>query len=784
MASENMKITDEEALYYHSMGQPGKISITPTKPLITQRDLALGYSPGVAVPCLKIHENKDAAYDYTSKGNLVAVISNGTAVLGLGDLGALGGKPVMEGKAILFKRFADIDSIDIEVDSKDVDRIVSTVHAISPTFGGINLEDIGAPDCFIIEERLKELCDIPVFHDDQHGTAIVTAAGIINACHITGRDLSKIKVVANGAGSAGIACIELLKHMGVKHENVLLCDRSGVIYEGRNDSSMNQWKSAHAVKTSKRTLTEALEGADVFLGLSSAGALTKEMVKGMAKHPIIFAMANPVPEILPEEALSVRPDAIIATGRSDYPNQVNNVMGFPYIFRGALDVRAREINTEMKVACAEAIAQLAREDVPDEVCAAYSGKEMKYGPDYIIPTPFDPRLITTIPVAVAQAAMDSGVARKPITDFADYKRKLGARLDPAANSMAQIFEAVSNTPQRVIFAEGEEEKVIRAAIHWRDNAYGHPILVGRPERIRETVHRLGIKQADSLEIVNAAVTPHLSTYVNYLYKKLARKGFLMRDVERMVKNDRNIFASCMLACGHGDVMVTGLTRNYYRALENIQRVIDTKPGEFLLGTSMLVTKNRTVFISDTVMQELPEAQELADIAVRTARKVQQLGHDPRVALLSYSNFGNPMKEKGKRIRDAVKLLDERTDIDFEYEGEMSAETALNKDVMALYPFCRLSGPANVLIMPGLHSAHLSTALLDELEVGNVIGPVLIGLEKPVQIVGMNASVADIINMAAIGSIDAIEAKPAKVEKTESKAKALSTKVLKAAKKKA
>ncbi len=493
----------------------------------------------------------------------------------------------------------------------------------------------------------------------------------------------------------------------------------------------------------------------------------------MAKAPIIFAMANPVPEIMPEDALSVRPDAIIATGRSDYPNQVNNVMGFPYIFRGALDVRAREINTAMKVACAEAIAQLAREDVPDEVCAAYSGKAMRYGPEYIIPTPFDPRLITTIPIAVARAAMDSGVARKPITDFEDYKRKLGARLDPAANSMTQIFDAVRQNPQRVIFAEGEEEKTIRAAIYWRDNAYGHPILVGRPDRIRETIHRLGIKHADSLEIVNAAVTPHLTAYTNYLFAKLGRKGFLMRDVERMVKNDRNIFASCMLALGHGDVMVTGITRNYYRALENICRVIDTKPGEFLLGTSMLVTKHRTVFMSDTVMQELPDSRELADIAVRTARKVQQLGHEPRVALLSYSNFGNPMKEKGARIRDAVKLLDERTDIDFEYEGEMSAETALNAEVMALYPFCRLSGPANVLIMPGLHSAHLSSSLLEELNVGQVVGPILVGLEKPVQIVNMSATVNDIINMAAIGSIDAISEKGISAPKPAKAAKAVS-----------
>ena len=758
MTSENMKITDEEALAYHTMGQPGKISITPTKPLITQRDLALGYSPGVAVPCIKIHENKDAAYDYTSKGNLVAVVSNGTAVLGLGNLGALASKPVMEGKSILFKRFADIDSMDIEVDSTDVEEIISAVRAISVTFGGINLEDIGAPDCFIIEDRLKELCDIPVFHDDQHGTAIVTAAGIINAAHITGREMKDLKVVANGAGSAGIACIELLKHMGVKHENVLLCDKSGVIYEGRTDSSMNQWKSAHAVKTDKRTLLEAMTGADVFLGLSAAGAVSKEMVKAMAKSPIIFAMANPVPEIMPEEVLEVRADAIIATGRSDYNNQVNNVMGFPYIFRGALDVRAREINVEMKVAAAEAIARLAREDVPEEVMAVYSGREMKYGPEYIIPTPFDPRLITTVATAVAQAAMDSGVARRPIQDFAAYKRELSARLDPSANSMNHLFDAVRQNPQRVIFAEGEEEKVIRAAIHWRDNGYGHPVLVGRPERIRQTIQRLGIKHADDLEIVNAAVTSHLKQYVNGLYAKLQRKGFLERDVERMVKNDRNIFAGCMLEAGHGDVMITGLTRNYYRALENICRVIDTKNQQFLFGLSMLVSKNRTVFISDTACQELPNEKELADIAIRSARKVQQLGHEPRVALLSYSNFGNPMKEKSKRIRDAVNILNEREDINFEYDGEMSADVALNAELMALYPFCRLSGPANVLVMPALHSAHISANMLEELGVGTVIGPILVGLEKPVQIVSMNASVADIINLAAIGSIDAIEQK--------------------------
>ena len=765
MASENMKITDEEALAYHANGQPGKISITPTKPLITQRDLALGYSPGVAVPCEKIHEDKNAAYDYTSKGNLVAVISNGTAVLGLGNLGALASKPVMEGKAILFKRFADIDSIDIEIDSQDANKIIDAVHLISGTFGGINLEDIAAPDCFIIEQKLKELCDIPVFHDDQHGTAIIAAAGLINAAHITGRDFKDMKVVVNGAGAAAIACLELIKRMGVKHDNVLLCDKSGVIYQGRTES-MNQWKSAHAVKTDKRTLLEAFTGADVFLGLSAAGAVSKEMVKAMAKNPIIFAMANPVPEIMPEEIREVRKDAIIATGRSDYNNQVNNVMGFPYIFRGALDVRAREINEEMKIAAAEALAQLAREDVPDEVMAAYAGRDMKYGAEYIIPTPFDPRLITTIPVAVAQAAMDTGVARKPIKDFGEYKRTLQARLDPAANSMAQIFDVVRSNPQRVIFAEGEEEKVIRAAVHWRDNGYGTPILVGRPDRIRDTIGRLGIKNADDLEITNAAVTTHLQSYIDKLFTKLQRKGFLLRDVERMVKNDRNIFASCMLESGHGDAMVTGLTRGYYRALENVQRVIDTKKNEFVFGISMVVVKGRTLFLSDTAVQELPSSEELADIAVRTAKIVRHLGHEPRVALLSYSNFGNPMREKSKRIRDAVEMLDARGDIDFEYEGEISADVALNRELMALYPFCRLKGPANVLVMPALHSAHISANLMEELEVGSVIGPILVGLEKPVQIVNMNSTVADIINLAAIASVNALEDKGAGVAATK------------------
>lgn len=754
VVQEPMIITDDDALYFHTKGQPGKLAITATKPLITQRDLSLGYSPGVAVPCERIHKDANLAYDYTAKGNFVAVISNGTAVLGLGNLGALASKPVMEGKAILFKRFADIDGIDVVIDSTDVDEIINAIKLISPTYGGINLEDIAAPDCFIIEQRLKELCDIPVFHDDQHGTAIIALAGIINACHLTGRDITEIKVVVNGAGAAGMSCLELLKTVGVPHDNVLLCDRSGVVYEGRKEA-MNQWKSKHAVKTKKRTLLDAMTDADVFLGLSVAGAVSKEMVKAMAKNPIIFAMANPVPEIMPHEIMQARKDAIIATGRSDFSNQVNNVMGFPYIFRGALDVRAKEINDEMKIAAAEALAQLAREDVPEEVAAAYAGREMKYGPDYIIPAPFDPRLISTIPVAVAEAAMQTGVARKPITDFGAYKRELSARLDPTANSLTQIFDKVRSNPQRVIYAEGEEEKTIRAAIHWRDNGYGQPILVGRADRIRATMHEIGLKNADEIEIVNAAVSPHVQEYIDYLYEKLQRKGFIYRDIVRMVKNDRNIFASCMLACGHGDAMVTGLTRSYNRALENICRVIDTKDGAIPFSTAMMVTKHRTVFISDVAVQELPSAEELCDIAILTAEKARQMGHDPRVAFLSYSNFGNPMKEKSQRIRDAVELMDKRK-VTFEYDGEMAADVALNKELLSLYPFSRLSEPANVLVMPALHSAHIASNMLAELGEGVMIGPILNSMEKPVQIVQMDASVADIINLSAIAAIDAID----------------------------
>jgi malate dehydrogenase (oxaloacetate-decarboxylating)(NADP+) len=754
MSEENQPITDEEALDFHRRGQPGKIAIHATKPLLTQRDLSLGYSPGVAIPCKEIAKNPDASYDYTARGNFVAVISNGTAVLGLGNLGALASKPVMEGKSILFKRFADIDSIDLEVDTADAEEFINAVKYLSPSWGGINLEDIASPDCFIIEQRLRELMDIPVFHDDQHGTAIITLAGMMNAAQITGRRFEDLKIVMNGAGAAGIACLELLKRSGVPHDNILLCDRTGVVYQGR-ESDMNQWKSAHAVNTPKRTLTEALTGADVFIGLSVAGAVTQEMIKLMAPKPIIFAMANPIPEIMPEEVKAVRPDAIVATGRSDFPNQVNNVMGFPYIFRGALDVRARQVNEEMKIAAAEALAALAREEVPEEVRSAYAGRSMAFGEEYIIPTPFDPRLIYRVPLAVARAAMETGVARKPIADFGAYEQELKARLDPTANTMNRIFEKVRAHPQRIIFAEGEEEKTIRAAVSWRDYGYGTPILVGRVERIHTMMERMGITHKDGIVIDNAAISPHVDAYVDMLYTKLQREGFFYRDIVRMVKNDRNTYSACMLELGHGDALITGLTRSHGRALENISRVIDVRAGQFPMAVSVCVAKGRTTFIADTMVQELPSAEQLGDIAVHTARVARRFGHEPRVAFLSFSNFGNPLREKSKRIRQAVELMESRTDVDFEYDGEMGADVALNKELMSLYPFCRLSAPANVLVMPALHSANLVAGMMQELGNGSMLGPVLVGLDKSVQIVPMNASVSDIINLAAVAAMEAI-----------------------------
>jgi malate dehydrogenase (oxaloacetate-decarboxylating)(NADP+) len=749
--SADAAFTRQDALSFHQMGKPGKLEITATKPVVTQRDLSLAYSPGVAIPVQAIAENPSLAYDYTAKGNLVAVISNGTAILGLGNLGALASKPVMEGKAVLFKRFADVDAFDLEVGTEDVDAFINSVRYLGPSFGGINLEDIKAPDCFIIEQRLRELMDIPVFHDDQHGTAIIAVAGLLNALHLTGRELRDVKFVCNGAGSAGIACLELIKALGLPHENAILCDTNGVVYRGRL-KGMNQWKTAHAVDTPARTLADALVGADVFFGLSAAGAVTKEMVASMAAKPIIFAMANPDPEITPEEIGEVRDDAIIATGRSDYPNQINNVLGFPYIFRGALDVQARTINDEMKIAAARALAELAREDVPDKVAAAYQGRRLRYGPEYLIPAPFDPRLISRVPAAVAKAAMDSGVARKPVANLDAYKAKLDGRLDPAAGFLQSIFSQVRETPKRVVFAEGEEHRVVRAANAFASGGLGEAVLVGREALVMDAFRHSGIARSDSIEIHNARLSLQNREYAEFLYSRLQRKGYLFRDCQRMVNTDRNIFAACMVACGHADGMVTGTTRNWSSAYQNILKVLDPKPGSTVIGVSLVISRGRSVLVADTSVHDMPNAEQLANIAVEAAKVARRLGFDPRVAMLAYSSFGHPKGERSERVIEAVKILDSRG-VDFEYDGEMAADVALNRKAMALYPFCRLSDTANVLVMPAFHSASISTKMLQELGGGTVIGPLLVGMSKPVQIVSLGATDSDLVNMAALAAYD-------------------------------
>jgi malate dehydrogenase (oxaloacetate-decarboxylating)(NADP+) len=743
--------TDQEALLFHSEGRPGKLEVVATKPMATQRDLSLAYSPGVAVPVLAIAEDESKAYDYTTKGNFVAVITNGTAILGLGDRGALAAKPVMEGKAVLFKRFADIDSIDLEVDSKDPDEIINCVRLLGKGWGGINLEDIKAPECFIIEQRLQELMDIPVFHDDQHGTAIIATAGLLNALDLTGREIATTKIVCNGAGAAGIACLDLLRAVGFRPENLILCDTKGVIYEGRKDG-MNQWKSAYAVKTNARTLADAMKGADVFYGLSAKGAVTKDMVKSMADKPIIFAMANPDPEITAEEVAEVRDDAIMATGRSDYPNQVNNVLGFPFLFRGALDVRAKAINMEMKIAAARALAALAREDVPDEVVAVY-GARLRFGPDYIIPTPFDPRLITTVPPAVAKAAMETGVARKQITDMDAYRQQLAARRDPAASTMVQVYAKLRRAPKRVVFAEGEEEPVIRAAASFVHQGLGTALLVGREDRVQAAAKDAGIELGKGIQIINAALSTRNSQYASYLYERLQRQGYLLRDVQRLVNTDRNHFAACMVALGDADAMVTGITRNFSVALEDVRRVIDPKPGHRVIGVSLVLARGHNVLVADTAITEMPKAEDLADIAVEAAGVARRLGYEPRLALLAFSTFGHPKGERSAHIIEAVKILDQRR-VDFEYDGEMSADVALNPEAAAAYPFSRLSGPANVLIMPAFHSASISTKMLQELGGATVIGPLLVGLDRSVQIVPMTAKDSQILNMAALAAFGA------------------------------
>ncbi|MDA7780836.1 NADP-dependent malic enzyme [Candidatus Pelagibacter sp.] len=745
--------TDKEALEFHSLNKPGKIEINSSKPMTTKRDLALAYSPGVAVPVQAIADNPETAYDYTSKGNLVAVISNGSAILGMGNLGALASKPVMEGKAVLFKRFADIDSIDLEIDSQDSDEIINSIKNFACSFGGINLEDIAAPDCFIIEEKLREILDIPVFHDDQHGTAIITTAALINALDISGKSIKDIKVVVNGAGASAIACTNLFKNSGVPSENVIMLDRKGVIYRGRTEG-MDQWKSAHAVETKKRTLEEAINGADVFLGLSAKGALKKKLVKTMAKNPIIFACANPDPEITPEEIMEVRDDAIIATGRSDYPNQVNNLIGFPYIFRGALDVRATTINEEMKVAAANAIAKLAREDVPDEVVAAMGGDRPKYGKDYIIPSTFDPRLISVIPAAVAKAAMDSGVAKKPIKDFEAYKDQLKQRLDPSVTIMQGINSHIKKNQKRIIFADGEDENTLKAAIAFKNSKLGTPILIGKKTKIKERIKEIGYNENFDIEIVNSEDTKKREKYVNFLFEKMQReKGLLERDCDRLVRNDRVIWASCMVACGDADGAVTGNTRRFGASFDKVTQVIDARPGEIMFGLNMVVAKGKTIFVGDTSVNEYPSSEELAEIAISSARVVKMFGFVPKVAFVSHSTFGQPLTSRTKHIKKAVEILKDKN-VDFDFDGDMQPDVALNEEYKELYPFSNIVGNANILIMPGQHSAAISYKMMKSLGNTKVIGPLLIGLGQPIEIAPLRSSTSEIINLASVAAYSA------------------------------
>ncbi len=744
-----VRVSREDALRFHLEPTPGKWEVTATVPMATQRDLSLAYSPGVAVPCEEIHAAPETAYDYTNKGNVVAVISNGTAVLGLGNLGALASKPVMEGKSVLFKRFADVNSIDIELDTEDPDAFCNAVRLMGPTFGGINLEDIKAPECFIIEQRLKEEMDIPVFHDDQHGTAVICAAGLINALHISGKKIEDCRIVLNGAGAAGIACLELLKTMGARHENCVMCDTKGVIYQGRTEG-MNQWKSAHAVKTDLRTLEGAMKGADVFLGVSAKGAVTPAMVESMAPNSVIFAMANPDPEITPEEAHAVREDAIVATGRSDYPNQVNNVLGFPYLFRGALDIHARAINDDMKIACAEALAALAREDVPDEVAVAY-GMKLAFGRDYIIPTPFDPRLIHRIPPAVAQAGMKTGVARRPIIDMEAYIQTLKGRMDPTAGILRGIHARARAAQGDIIFAEGDDPRVLRAAVQYQRSGMGRALVIGRENDVRDKLTAEGMADAVSeITVYNAANTEHLDDYKAFLYDRLQRKGFDRADIHRLAARDRHVFGALMLAHGHGDGLVTGATRKSAHVLELINHVFEANPASGAVGVSAVLNKGRIVLIADTLVHEWPDEEDLANIATRAAELARDLGLEPRVAFLSFSTFGYPVSERAEKMHRAPKVLDARG-VDFEYEGEMTVDVALNPRAMEHYPFSRLTGPANVLVVPARHSASISAKLMQEMGGATVIGPILAGVDKPIQICSTVSTVNDIFNMAAIAA---------------------------------
>ena len=745
--------SEKEALEFHNSIKSGKIEIISSKPMTTKRDLALAYSPGVAAPVKAISKNPDLAYDYTTKGNLVAVISNGSAILGLGNLGAVASKPVMEGKAVLFKRFADIDSIDIEIDSNNSEEIVNSIKNISKSFGGINLEDIAAPDCFIIEKKLKQLLDIPVFHDDQHGTAIITSAALINACDIANKKIEKIKVVINGAGASAMACAKMFINSGVTKKNITMLDSKGIIHSERKN--LNEWKKVFAIKTKNRSLKDAMKDSDVFLGLSSAGVLKKDMVKVMAKNPIIFACANPDPEIIPEEVEQVRKDAIIATGRSDYPNQVNNLLGFPYIFRGALDVRAKTINEEMKSAAVKAIAYLAKERVPDEVVAAMGGERPVYGKEYIIPSTFDPRLISVIPVAVAKAAIKTGVARKKIKDFNIYSEQLKNRLDPTVAVIQGINNQIKKTQKKVVFADGEDENNLKAAIAFKNSGLGIPILIAKEELVKKKLYEIGYEENLDIQIINSTNQKLRKKYVDYLFKKLQRKeGLLERDCDKLVRNDRVIWGACMVSCGDADALVTGNTRRYSSSLEKVSRVVDARSGEIMFGLNMVVNRGKTIFICDTTVIEYPNAKQLAEMAISAARVVRLFGFDPKVAFLSHSTFGQPTTDRTTRISDAVNLLKEKN-VDFKFDGEMQPDVALEDTYKELYPFSQIVGNANVLIMPSLHSAAISFKIIKSMSRAKVIGPLLIGLGQAIEIAPLRSSTSEILNLASVAAYSSV-----------------------------
>ena len=744
----------QESLEYHAKGRKGKIEVVPSKPVATQQDLSLAYSPGVAEPCRMIAEKEELIYEYTAKGNLVAVVSNGTAVLGLGDIGAAASKPVMEGKGVLFKKFADIDVFDIELNTKNPDDVIRACEMLEPTFGGINLEDIKAPECFYIEEELKKRLKIPVFHDDQHGTAVISGAAFLNALEIVGKDITKVRVVVCGGGAAAIACANLYVNLGVKLENIIMTDSKGVIYQGRKEG-MNPYKERFASDTRARTVGEALEGADAFVGVSVKDGISVDMVAKMAKDPIVFAMANPDPEVLPEDVMKIRPDAIMATGRSDYPNQVNNVLGFPFIFRGALDTMSMAINEDMKMAAVRALAQLAKEDVPESVSRAYGGQRFRFGRDYLIPKPFDRRALLWVATAVAEAAMKTGVARKKI-DLAQYRDRLETLLGSSYTVMRGIKRRVQSDGQRptIVFPEGDHPKILRAARAIREEGITDPILLGNEEHILQRQKELGLDDdLAGVKIIRPSASPMLDEFVKVLFEKRGRKGVTMAMARNLAKQS-NYFGAMMVEQGYADGLLNGISQSYPETLRPAIHSVGVKPGSRLAGIYMMVFKNRVLFFADTTVNINPSAEELADIAVQTAKIAKSfLGRDPRVAMLSYSNFGSNEHADALKVRKAVELA-RKQDPALIIDGEMQADTALSAEISKeSFPFNRVPGDANVLIFPNLESGNIAYKLISKLGMADAIGPILVGMNKPIFVLQQNSDVNDVVNMAAITAME-------------------------------